>query len=108
MPQGNVGTPTKVFLELIRACKLPPALIGKLGLKFPKHRAKRRYGDVPFSYGGESLPGQEEEEDFPVISADGRELEHENTDIKEGRRKHKESPLAEEKQDIDKGEPESE
>jgi hypothetical protein len=50
MPNGNVGTPTSVFLELIQQCKLPPAVIKKLGLSFPKMRSNKRYGSVPFTY----------------------------------------------------------
>lgn len=51
MPNGNVGTPTSVFMEAIRQCRLPPAVIKKLGLKFPKTRVKNKYGNVPFDYG---------------------------------------------------------
>ncbi|XP_037512904.1 G patch domain-containing protein 3 [Rhipicephalus sanguineus] len=51
MPNGNVGTPTKVFLGLIQACKLPPYLIKKLGLVFPRSRSRRLYGSVPLDYG---------------------------------------------------------
>ncbi|XP_067867516.1 G patch domain-containing protein 3 [Heterodontus francisci] len=52
MPNGNVGTPLRVFLELIQACRLPPRIITKLGLKFPKTSSSRRYGNVPFQYQG--------------------------------------------------------
>uniref|UniRef100_UPI00398F0E59 G patch domain-containing protein 3 n=1 Tax=Pristiophorus japonicus TaxID=55135 RepID=UPI00398F0E59 len=55
MPNGNVGTPLRVFLELIQACRLPPRIITKLGLKFPKTSSGRRYGNVPFQYWG-SVP----------------------------------------------------
>uniref|UniRef100_G3MM85 G-patch domain-containing protein n=1 Tax=Amblyomma maculatum TaxID=34609 RepID=G3MM85_AMBMU len=51
MPNGNVGTPTKVFLGLIQACKFPPYLIKKLGLVFPRSRSRGLYGSVPFNYG---------------------------------------------------------
>lgn len=51
MPNGNVGTPTKIFLELIRQCRLPSSVIGKLGLEFPRSRSKRKYSSVPFDYG---------------------------------------------------------
>lgn len=51
MPNGNVGTPTKVFLGLIQACKFPPFLIKKLGLVFPRSRSRGLYGSVPFDYG---------------------------------------------------------
>ncbi|XP_013774775.1 G patch domain-containing protein 3-like [Limulus polyphemus] len=50
MPHGNVGTPTRIFLDLIRSCQLPPSIITKLGLEFPKTRCKRIYGSVPFEY----------------------------------------------------------
>ncbi|NWY59265.1 GPTC3 protein, partial [Chionis minor] len=50
MPYGNVGTPLKVFLELIRDCRLPPRIIKKLQLDFPKTGSSRRYGNVPFEY----------------------------------------------------------
>ncbi|NXM78268.1 GPTC3 protein, partial [Serilophus lunatus] len=50
MPFGNVGTPLRVFLELIRACRLPPRVIKKLQLDFPKTGSSRRYGNVPFEY----------------------------------------------------------
>ncbi|NXG44293.1 GPTC3 protein, partial [Psilopogon haemacephalus] len=50
MPYGNVGTPLKVFLELIRACRLPPWVIKKLQLDFPRTGSCRRYGNVPFQY----------------------------------------------------------
>ncbi|KAK8759333.1 hypothetical protein V5799_003030 [Amblyomma americanum] len=51
MRNGNVGTPTKVFLGLIQACKFPPYLIKKLGLVFPRSRSRGLYGSVPFNYG---------------------------------------------------------
>ncbi|XP_048882104.1 G patch domain-containing protein 3 [Brienomyrus brachyistius] len=50
MPAGNVGTPVTVFLQLIQACRLPPRLIRKLGLTFPKTSSRHRYGNVPFKY----------------------------------------------------------
>ncbi|XP_043117202.1 G patch domain-containing protein 3 [Puntigrus tetrazona] len=50
MPAGNVGTPVTVFLELIQSCRLPPRLIRKLGLTFPKTGSSRRYGNVPYLY----------------------------------------------------------
>ncbi|MBN3315033.1 GPTC3 protein, partial [Atractosteus spatula] len=50
MPRGNVGTPVTVFLQLIQACRLPPRLIRKLGLSFPRTASGRRYGNVPFEY----------------------------------------------------------
>ncbi|NXK86012.1 GPTC3 protein, partial [Formicarius rufipectus] len=50
MPFGNVGTPLRVFLELIRTCRLPPPVIPKLQLRFPKTGSSRRYSSVPFQY----------------------------------------------------------
>ena len=47
---GSVGTPTSFFFEQIAKCQLPASLIKKLGLKFPKQRTNRRYGNVPFDY----------------------------------------------------------
>nr|XP_041576741.1 LOW QUALITY PROTEIN: G patch domain-containing protein 3 [Taeniopygia guttata] len=52
MPRGNVGTPRSEFLELIRACRLPPRLISRLQLDFPRSGSCRRYGSVPFRYPG--------------------------------------------------------
>ncbi|KAK3582949.1 hypothetical protein CHS0354_019955 [Potamilus streckersoni] len=78
MPNGNVGTPTMVFLEFIRQCRLPPAVIKKLGLIFPKTRTNKKYGSVPFSYGGEVVHGHEEG-DITVLSASGQEIESSKT-----------------------------
>ena len=74
MPNGNVGTTTKTFLEMIRQCKLPPLVIRKLGLTFPKQRSNRKYGDVHFDYGTVVHEGQSE----PVVNVSGHELEPEN------------------------------
>ncbi len=51
MPCGNVGTPLATFMDLIRACKLPPRVIKKLHLEFPKTRSRTRYGAVGLDYG---------------------------------------------------------
>ncbi|KAG7164704.1 G patch domain-containing protein 3-like [Homarus americanus] len=51
MPQGNVGTPTSYFKNLIRTCQLPGTIIKKLGLEFPKSRGQKRFSQVPFNYG---------------------------------------------------------
>ncbi|KAM3719266.1 G patch domain-containing protein [Dirofilaria immitis] len=48
MPFGNVGTPTKYFLEQIRLCKLPPTVLTKLDIKTKKWIGK--YGAVCFRY----------------------------------------------------------
>ncbi|GAB1598473.1 G patch domain-containing protein 3-like [Argonauta hians] len=60
MPKGNVGTPTRVFLELINQCKLPPSIISKLQLKFPKVSYNNIYGRVPCDYPVPCLPNSQE------------------------------------------------
>ena len=50
MPNGNVGTPSEVFLKLIRECKLPPPVISKLDLQFPKSMRQRIYSKVEYKY----------------------------------------------------------
>ncbi|NWH93865.1 GPTC3 protein, partial [Aegithalos caudatus] len=70
MPFGNVGTPLSVFLELIRACRLPPRVIKKLQLDFPKTGSSRRYGNVPFEYQNTETVAEEER----VYTAAGDEI----------------------------------
>ncbi|XP_028326652.1 G patch domain-containing protein 3 [Gouania willdenowi] len=71
MQNGNVGTPIKVFLQLIQTCRLPPRLIRKLGLTFPKTSSNRRYGNVPFKYRDtRTLPATEDS----VFTAAGHEI----------------------------------
>ncbi|KAM5248348.1 G patch domain-containing protein 3 [Ctenodactylus gundi] len=70
MPNGNVGTPLRVFLELIRACRLPPRIITQLQLQFPKTGSSRRYGNVPFQYEDSETVEQEEH----VYTAEGEEI----------------------------------
>lgn len=70
MPNGNVGTPLHVFLELIRACRLPPRIITQLQLQFPKTGSSRRYGNVPFKYEDSETVEQEER----VYTAEGEEI----------------------------------
>ncbi|XP_017293660.1 G patch domain-containing protein 3 [Kryptolebias marmoratus] len=71
MRNGNVGTPVTVFLQLIQCCRLPPRLIRKLGLTFPKTGSSRRYGNVPFQYRNtHTLPATEE----TVLTAAGHEI----------------------------------
>ncbi|XP_078109452.1 G patch domain-containing protein 3 [Sander vitreus] len=71
MQNGNVGTPVKVFLQLIQSCRLPPRLIRKLGLTFPKTSSNRRYGNVPFQYKDSwTLPATEE----TILTAAGHEI----------------------------------
>lgn len=50
MPNGNVGTPTLVFLDFIQKCLLPKTLIKKLQLRFPSTSATRIYSNVNFEY----------------------------------------------------------
>ncbi|XP_017539630.2 G patch domain-containing protein 3 [Pygocentrus nattereri] len=71
MPVGNVGTPVCVFLQLIQSCRLPPRLIRKLGLTFPKTGSHRRYGNVPYQYHNSSLVAGSEES---VFTAGGAEI----------------------------------
>ncbi|NWW55506.1 GPTC3 protein, partial [Ifrita kowaldi] len=70
MPFGNVGTPLSVFLGLIRACRLPPRVIKKLQLDFPKTGSSRRYGNVPFEYQNTETVAEEER----VYTAAGDEI----------------------------------
>ncbi|XP_049734355.1 G patch domain-containing protein 3 [Elephas maximus indicus] len=70
MPNGNVGTPLRVFLEFIRACRLPPRIITQLQLQFPKTGSSRRYGNVPFEYEDSETVEQEE----LVYTAEGEEI----------------------------------
>ena len=56
-------------MDFIKQCRLPPAVIKKLGLTFPRMRSNKRYGNVPFDYGGEVQDGTEEQED--VVSGSG-------------------------------------
>lgn len=71
MPNGNVGTPVKVFLQLIQSCRLPPRIIRNLGLTFPKTGSNRRYGNVPFQYQDtQTLPVLKE----TVLTANGHEI----------------------------------
>ncbi|XP_038057948.1 G patch domain-containing protein 3-like [Patiria miniata] len=62
MPNGNVGTPTSVFSQLIKECRLPPRVINQLGIVFPKSRSNKRYGNVAYVYDGEIYVAEEEEE----------------------------------------------
>ncbi|XP_061452868.1 G patch domain-containing protein 3 [Rhineura floridana] len=70
MPHGNVGTPLRVFLDLIKACRMPSRAIKKLRLQFPKTGSSRRYGNVPFSYEETETIVQEEH----VYTASGEEI----------------------------------
>ncbi|XP_073420000.1 G patch domain-containing protein 3 [Dendrobates tinctorius] len=73
MPQGNVGTPMGVFMQLIRTCRLPPKLITRLGLKF--RRSGRRYSSVPYVYACMKISEKEE----GVYTANGHEISEEGS-----------------------------
>ncbi|XP_053254649.1 G patch domain-containing protein 3 [Podarcis raffonei] len=70
MPCGNVGTPLSVFLDLIKACRMPSRAIKKLRLQFPRTGSSRRYGNVPFSYEETETIVEEER----VYTASGEEI----------------------------------
>ena len=54
MPNGNVGTPTEHFLDLINSCRLPPKVVGKLGLDFKAvaKKRKRPFANMKLDYDG--------------------------------------------------------
>lgn len=56
MPQGNVGTPTKTFFNLVNRCLLPPSIIKKLELSFPRHIKRKQYSAVPPYYINAKFP----------------------------------------------------
>ena len=76
MPNGNVGTPTMVFMDYIKQCRLPPSIIKKLGLRFPKTRTSKQYGSVPFNYGGDIVEpcDSSSAELEPILTASGHEI----------------------------------
>ena len=77
MPNGNVGTPTNIFMEFINDCKLPPGVIGKLGLTFPNKRGKRIYSSVPLDYGESVVKGNNDDYDA-IITRKGQLIERVN------------------------------
>ena len=85
MPNGNVGTPTMVFMDFIKQCRLPPSIIKKLGLSFPRVRTTKMYGNVQFDYGGnvEHDGTKSDESDIQVCTGDGHELVLEKNDFEE-------------------------
>ncbi|XP_029427243.1 G patch domain-containing protein 3 isoform X2 [Rhinatrema bivittatum] len=95
MPQGNVGTPVKVFLELIQACRLPPRIIKRLALKFPKTGSSRRYGNVPFNYQDSETVEQEE----LVYTSTGEEIPGGETLPSEREEKKQTDPTGESEQE---------
>ena len=50
MPNGNVGTPTKYFHQLIKECKLPCSVIKSLGITFPRYSKQKEYSRVEIDY----------------------------------------------------------
>lgn len=56
MPQGNVGTPTKTFIQYINQCIMPQSLIAKLGINLNHYRKCRNkvYTNVEHNYEAES------------------------------------------------------
>ncbi|XP_053376234.1 G patch domain-containing protein 3-like [Mercenaria mercenaria] len=76
MPNGNVGTPTMIFMDYIKQCRLPPSIIKKLGLSFPKTRSSKQYGSVPFDYGGDIAEScdNNSDESSQVLTASGHEI----------------------------------
>ena len=101
MPNGNVGTPTKYFLRQIQLCKLPPGVIKKLGLVFPRMRTNRRYGCVPFSYGGDVIKGDSNKE---VCSGTGHEIYQENMVISNSTNSHKDDTKSDENEEAQESE----
>ncbi|XP_076440180.1 G patch domain-containing protein 3-like [Babylonia areolata] len=71
MPHGNVGTPTMHFMKLIQECRLPPSIIKKLQLDFPKSKSKGKYGSVPFDYQTEVIETATGDEDVIGEKAEG-------------------------------------
>ncbi|NXP55547.1 GPTC3 protein, partial [Heliornis fulica] len=103
MPNGNVGTPLRVFLELIRACRLPPRIIKKLQLDFPKTGSSRRYGNVPFEYQDTETVVEEER----VYTATGDEITEEEGPVTSSEVTHPASAEEDEEGQKKKEEPHS-
>lgn len=67
MMQGNVGTPTKRFINYINQCKMPTSLIAKLGINISDFRrnSKKKYTNVQFDYDqAEDATSENELEDW--------------------------------------------
>ncbi|XP_051999671.1 G patch domain-containing protein 3 [Xyrauchen texanus] len=105
MPAGNVGTPVTVFLELIQSCRLPPRLIRKLGLTFPKTGSHRRYGNVPYQYRSTAVIAPSEESVFTAggveISGPGSVAPPTTTQTVEEDQCHSPPPVNQESQEAD-------
>ena len=75
MPNGNVGTPTMHFMDLIKQCRLPPSVIKKLGLTFPKTKTNKKYGNVSYDYGGDVITlDSSSEENTEIFTASGHQI----------------------------------
>ena len=62
------------FMDLIKQCRLPPKVIKKLGLTFPKTKTNKKYGNVPFNYGGDVVSLEDSDDSFQVCTAAGHEI----------------------------------
>ena len=64
MPQGNVGTPTKIFIKYINQCKMPVSLINRLGINLNHYRkcAKKHYTNVEYKYDEKESDNKSEDE----------------------------------------------
>ncbi|KAG1672151.1 G patch domain-containing protein 3 [Nymphon striatum] len=74
MPNGNVGTPTAYFLKMINTCRLPPIIISKLGLVFPRTKSNKIYGCVPFDYGMSVVKISKRYQNYVVRTGNGQIL----------------------------------
>ncbi|KAK7075935.1 glycine rich nucleic binding domain [Halocaridina rubra] len=90
MPQGNVGTPTIHFQNLIRSCQLPGSIIAKLGLQFARRRAKKRFGEVPFDYGTVIYSGDLDNQEKSIAFTASGHLIPASIDVAHTRKKPKE------------------
>lgn len=83
MPNGNVGTPTRIFLDYINQCIMPQSLISKLGINmklFKKHK-KKPYSNVQYNYDNkDSYDDQIEYEHIDVASTASGHKISENID----------------------------
>lgn len=71
MKNGNVGTPTKVFIEYINQAIMPVSLISKLGInlsKFKKNK-KRKYSNVKYDYEKNGYEEKDYFDDDPIETA---------------------------------------
>lgn len=73
MPNGNVGTPTKIFIKYINQCIMPQSLIAKLGLNLKAYKThkKKKYSTVEYKYDEDEYEYEENSnnfEDFAFIA----------------------------------------